>query len=237
MSPTARHAGLLAITLTCCGFAVAAARSRAHIYLSASHGRDQPAGAAGQGEDPQLPLQTLRAGQLAARAAAGRPGVEHVTVHAAAGTYAPLELSKLDSDVLYQGSPAASISTGVLLPSTGFEATPSSDPVRSRVGVAVRSSTRRVDIGALGITATELLSSVGPEGIQLSCAGVTQNLASWPSNGSWAHPGDVVSSNGFVYPTDVPLPASGNIMGLLLAGKFIICNAKFIIFKCKIHHF
>lgn len=195
------------------------------------------------GEVPaRRPLRTLGAAQRAARAALGRAGGNGgVTVHAAAGRYDPLSLSELDAgaietaNVLFEGAPGATISAGRVLSASGFGPVPSSDPVFARLPAPARAATHRFDLGALGISAKSLQlldrlsptvagpggtgSLLGPDSVQLTCDGVAMDLASWPSNGSWAHTGENVSHNGFVYPPDAPLPDDS--AGLWLAGYFI----------------
>jgi len=193
---------------------------RATIYVDAARGHDSvPDHASGVGEDPLEPLRTLSAAQAAARRALLRDGVRGVTVRAAAGSYEPLILTAEDSgrsvgaDVWYEGAPGASISGGVLLPASAIEPVPTSDPIRSRLPAAA--TTRRVSVKGLGI-----VPGPASTGVQLSCPGVgTLDIATWPSDGSWARTGTPVGSNGFVYPAAAPLPKT-TTAGLWLAGYF-----------------
>eukprot|EP01052_Picozoa_sp_SAG31_P017513 SAG31_NODE_1200_length_9419_cov_15.101717_2_plen_468_part_00 len=156
------------------------------------------------------PLRSLAAAQRVARAAA-----VPTTVHAAAGTYSSLSLNELDAGVRYQGARGATISAGVNLDANGFDAIPSTDPVYGRVPPAARAAVERFDITALNVPD----SALGITDMQLSCGGEAMNLVTWPSNGSWAHTGANVSSNGFVFPSDAPLPPEPT--GLWLAGFFV----------------
>jgi hypothetical protein len=163
--PAVSRFGLVALA-SCCWLVAPTAAATVHIYVDATAGRadDTPTASA---EDPGRPLRTLRAGQLAARSAMQRPGVDGVTVHAAAGAYAPLSLGALDTAVRFDGAPGASISAGVSLPPAGFEAVPPSDPVHSRLPAAVRATSQRFNLGALGVTTAQLLAGNGPEGARL----------------------------------------------------------------------
>ena len=176
-----------------------------HLYVDGVSGSDEATG-----EHVQQPLRTLSAAQRAARAA-GVP----TTVHAGPGTYSPLSLNELDAGVRYQGVPGAIISAGVKLAANGFAAVPSADPVYGRLPTATRAGVERFDITPLGLPS----SALGITDMQLSCGGEPMNLATWPSNGSWAHTGANVSSNGFVFPSDAPIPLEPT--GLWLAGFFI----------------
>lgn len=156
------------------------------------------------------PLRSLAAAQRVARAA-GAP----TTVHAGAGVYSSLSLNELDAGVRYQGVPGATISAGVKLAADGFDAVPTADPLYGRLPASARADVERFDLTALHLPT----SALGITDMQLSCGGEAMNLASWPSNGSWAHTGANVSTNGFVFPSDAPLPPEPK--GLWLAGFFV----------------
>ena len=205
-----------------------AAGGRVTIYVDAAAGRDAAAadgtdlGGGWAGWDPRRPLRTLGAAQRAARVALGN-GARGVTVRAAAGRYAPLSLGAHDSggdgaEVRYEGASGAVISAGATLPASGFHPAPPTDPISGRLPAGAQATTRRFDLGAMGISASEL-SSGDPTGVVLTCEGATVSLASWPSNGSWAHTGAPVGASGFVYPADAPIPAAAD--GLWLAGYFV----------------
>ena len=193
------------------------------IYVNSVTGRDGgdlPAA----GSSSSKPLQTLRAAQAAARRALRQSGAHQgVTVRVAPGVYAPLALSALDSgthsgEVRYEGDLGAIISGGVTLPPSS--AVPPSDPIFSRLPAATRAGTRRFNVsGIIKLTEAQTVSG----SLQLSCSsGRTLDLAVWPSNGSWAHTGAVVGTNGFAYPADASLPAkAADINGLWIEGYFV----------------
>ena len=135
-------------------------------------------------------------------------------MRAAAGVYSPLTLTALDSGVRYEGQGAV-ISGGALLPPGII--VPPTDPIFSRLSAATRAVTRRFDI-------SDLINASGSDAVsgkfQLSCDGQAMNLASWPSNGSWAHTGTAVGPNGFAYPADAPLSSKAT-EGLWIEGYFI----------------
>jgi hypothetical protein len=199
--------------------------SNAVIYVNAVTGRDVDGGGLpAAGSSSSKPLQTLRAAQAAARRAlrqsAARQGV---TIRVAPGVYAPLALSALDSgthsgEVRYEGAPGAIISGGVTLPPSS--AVPPSDPIFSRLPAATRAGARRFNVsGIIKLTQAQTVSG----SLQLSCSsGRTLDLAVWPSNGSWAHTGAAVGTNGFAYPADAPLPAkAADVNGLWIEGYFV----------------
>jgi hypothetical protein len=174
------------------------------------------------------PLRSLHAAQLAARRALLRPGARRVTVRAAAGVYSPLVLTQLDSgtagvgSMRFEGGPGAVISGGVALPPADFSNVPSTDPIFRRLPASIRTATRRFNLSSILPAETlDDLDAVSGS-VQLSCDGETLALAAWPSNGSWAHTGANVSSNGFVYPADAPLPTTAvDAQGLWLEGYFV----------------
>ncbi len=190
-----------------CEITVSMANSSHHLdlYVDSNTGSD-----VALGEHWKYPLRTLSAAQRAARAAE-----VPTTVHAAPGMYSPLSLNELDAGVRYQGAPGATISAGVELPASSFDAIQPTDPVYNRLSVATRASVQRFDIGALDLPVDVL----GITDMQLTCGTEAMNLASWPNNGSWAHTGQNVSSNGFVFPSDAPLPPQPK--DLWLAGFFV----------------
>ena len=192
------------------------------IYVNSVTGRDggDPPAAA---SSASTPLQTLGAAQAAARRVLRQSGAHHgVTVRVAPGVYAPLALSSLDSgthsgEVRYEGAPGAIISGGVTLPPSST--VPPSDPIFSRLPAATRAGTRRFNVSSI-INLTQAQTVSGS--LQLSCSGRTLDLAVWPSNGSWAHTGAVVGTNGFAYPADAPLPAkAADVNGLWIEGYFV----------------
>jgi hypothetical protein len=124
----------------------------------------------------------------------------------------------------------AVISGGVTLDPDGWGPVPASDPVYSRIPAKTRSTTLRISIPEAIASAhiDARGSSVVSGAAVLSCDGVGPiDLASWPSNGSWAHTGVASGANGFVYPDDAPVldvgvgGVSPNATGLWVAGFFV----------------
>jgi hypothetical protein len=174
------------------------------------------------------PLKSLQAAQVAARRVIRRQGAQEVTIRASAGVYSPLTLTQLDSGtdthsmMRFEGAPGAVISGGVALPPGDFTNVPPTDPIFERLPASTRAATQRFNLSSV-LSAETLHSLDAVSGsVQLSCGGNTLALATWPGNGSWAHTGTNISSNGFIYPADAPLPTdAADAKGLWLEGYFV----------------